>query len=139
MVNFVDDLNRKQLGFFLLRLWLDFFCTCKSFICCYTFLNETFWIAVDTLIRENMVGIAEDKSNSYENICTRSYIDPSNFIVLLRKGINYYITIVFFVKFVLRTYLTMDIIILCCKQYCCCRFSHVINNLSSCWYQHLYR
>lgn len=41
--------------------------------------------AVDTLIRENMVGIAEDKSNSYENICTRSYRDPSNFIVLLRK------------------------------------------------------
>ena len=35
---------------------------------------------------ENMVGIAEDKSNSYENICTRNYIDPVNFIVLLRKG-----------------------------------------------------
>ncbi|XP_048740538.2 uncharacterized protein LOC125654591 [Ostrea edulis] len=41
--------------------------------------------AVDNLIRENMVGIAEDKSNSHENICTRSYIDPVNFIVLLRK------------------------------------------------------
>ncbi|XP_061184835.1 uncharacterized protein LOC133192846 [Saccostrea echinata] len=41
--------------------------------------------AVDNLIRENMVGIAEDRSNSQESICTRSYIDPVNFITLLRK------------------------------------------------------
>lgn len=54
------------------------------------FLNlRIFVLAVDNLIRENMVGIAEDKSNSHENICTRSYIDPVNFIVLLRKGMSY--------------------------------------------------
>lgn len=62
-----------------------------------------------------MVGIVEDKLNLYENICIRSYIDLLNFIVLLCKGINYYIIIVFFVKFVLCMYLIMDIIILCCK------------------------
>ena len=33
-----------------------------------------------------MVGIAEDKSDAYQNICTRSSINPANFIVLLRKG-----------------------------------------------------